>query len=89
MPSTERIADEILHLTALRGPDKSICPTEVARALDPTPGEGWRRQLDPVRQVAARLAADGRIDILRKGRPVDPASFKGVIRLRIRSTPED
>ncbi len=80
-----RIEAEILRLTAERGPDRSICPTEVARALMPGPGEAWRRQLDPVRRAAVRLAAAGLIDILRKGRPVDPASFKGVIRLRARA----
>jgi hypothetical protein len=38
-----------------------------------------------VRREAAALAREGRIDILRKGRPVDPATeIRGVIRLRIR-----
>jgi Protein of unknown function (DUF3253) len=30
-----------------------------------------------------QLAKEGRIEILRKGKPVDPDAFKGVIRLRI------
>ncbi|TPW04813.1 MAG: hypothetical protein FD124_2436 [Alphaproteobacteria bacterium] len=36
-----------------------------------------------VRDAAVRLAKAGRIVILRKGKPVDPENFKGVIRLRI------
>lgn len=72
----------ILQLTAQRGPDKSICPSEVARALRPD----WHALLPAVRQAAARLAAAGQIEILRHGRPVDPAAFKGVIRLRATRT---
>ncbi len=69
----------ILALTAQRGPAKSICPSEVARALRPD----WQSLLTEVRRVACRLAAAGQIDILRKGQVVAPAGVKGVIRLRL------
>ncbi len=75
-----RIEAEILRLTTDRGADKSICPSEVARAL----AADWRPLLGPVRRTAARLAGAGRIDVLRKGRRIDPADARGVIRLRIR-----
>jgi len=76
-----RIESEILQQVTARGPDVSICPSEVARALDPV---AWRPLLTPVRRAATRLAQTGRIEILRKGRPVDPnAEIKGVIRLRL------
>lgn len=75
---SERIEDEIVRQTAARGPDKSICPSEVARALDPD----WRPLMTAVRRAAARLSEAGRIEILRKGRPVPPADMRGVIRLR-------
>ena len=68
----------ILTLTAQRGPAKSICPSEVARALRPN----WQSLLSEVRRVAFRLAAAGQIDILRKGHVVASAGVKGVIRLR-------
>lgn len=68
----------ILQLTAQRGPDKSICPSEVARALRPD----WQALMPTIRQAATRLALAGHIEILRHGKPVDPAAFKGVIRLR-------
>ncbi len=81
-----RAAQVILALLAARGPDKSICPSEAARALaGEAAGEAWRGQLGLVRRVALRLAAEGRIDVLRKGKPVATADVKGVIRLRIKA----
>lgn len=75
----------LLGLVAARGPDKSVCPTEIARAFCAEPGpDAWRRHLTAVRRAAVRLAEAGRIDILRKGKPVPPAEARGVIRLRIR-----
>ena len=79
----EDIGDEveavILRLVDARGPDKSICPSEAARALDAV---GWRSRLGEVRSASVRLARAGRIDILRKGKPIDPGEMRGVIRLR-------
>ena len=80
----QSIEDTILALTAARGPDKSICPSEVARAVSPEGGGTWQSLLGPVRKSAVQLALAGRIDILRKGQPIDPRSMKGVIRLRTR-----
>jgi hypothetical protein len=37
--------------------------------------------MQPIRRVAVALAEQGRLVILRKGRPVDPRDFKGVYRL--------
>lgn len=78
--------DAILSLTAARGATSSICPSEAARAVD---SENWRKHMHAVRTAAARLAKDGRIVILRKGKPVDPDAFKGVIRLRIADSLHD
>ena len=74
-----RIEAAILRLTEACGADKSICPSEVARALDPE----WQKLSSAVRRAAIRLAEAGRIDILRKGKRVEPVGVKGVIRLRI------
>ncbi|HEV7265049.1 MAG TPA: DUF3253 domain-containing protein [Falsiroseomonas sp.] len=82
MTDQDAIAAEILRQTAAGGADKSICPSEVARALAPEE-EAWRRLLGPVRAAAIRLAREGRIEVLRKGKPADPAGeIRGVIRLR-------
>ena len=80
--SPEAIEAEILQRTAERGPGKSICPSEVARALAP---EKWQPLMGPIRKVAAKLATAGRIEILRKGKPIAPDAIHGVIRLRMAS----
>lgn len=74
----DRIEAVVLELTAQRGPDSSICPSEAARALD----ADWRPLLGAVRRAAISLAERGQIQILRKGKPVAPADVRGVIRLR-------
>ncbi len=72
------LADAILRLTAARGPDKSICPSEAARAVDP---QGWRALMPATRAEAAALAKAGRVRALQRGAPVDPARATGPIRL--------
>ncbi len=74
------IEARILELVTARGPAKSICPSEVVRNTGP----GWQSQLTAVRQAAVRLAITGQIEITRHGKPVDPTTIKGVIRLRCR-----
>ena len=76
---SDPLAEAILKLTAERGADKSICPSEAARAVD---AENWRRLMPHVRAAAVHLARTGQIEITRKGKPVDPDAFKGVYRLR-------
>ncbi len=82
-PDESQIAAEILRLTALRGPAKSICPSEVARALAGDVDGAWQPLMGPVRGVAQHLAREGRVEILRKGKPLPPEETpRGVIRLR-------
>ena len=72
----------ILRLAGQAGPAKSICPSEVARAM--APEDAWRPLMGPVRAEAVKLAQEGRLEILRHGKPLpDPATPRGVIRLRI------
>jgi hypothetical protein len=80
-----KIADEIIRQTEACGAGRSICPSDVARSLDPD----WRRLMTAVRRSAAQLAAAGRIDILRKGKPILPQDMRGVIRLRLRPAAAD
>jgi hypothetical protein len=82
--TTDPAEQAILDLVTERGPEKSICPTDAARKLaGDAAGMAWRSKLSPVRLAAMRLAKAGKIEILRKGKKIDPADAKGVIRLRI------
>lgn len=59
---------------------KSIEPSDVAKELQP---EQWQRMLPKVKATALGLMRQGRLTITKKGKAVDPSSFKGVIRLRL------
>jgi hypothetical protein len=69
----------IVDLLAHRAGGASICPSEAARAVG---GEDWRDLMEPARAAARRLQTDGRVVIQQGGRPVDPSTAKGPIRIR-------
>ena len=75
------IEERMLALLAERGPGKTLDPSEVARSLGGDRPEPWSPYMQPVRRVAVRLMKEGRLVVLRKGRPVDPDDFKGIYRL--------
>jgi len=83
------VAQAILALLAGGAPGASFSLMDAARAYADTrcrPKDGpelWRRYMNAVRQQAVHLARQGRIEILRRGAPVDPDDFKGVVRLRL------
>jgi hypothetical protein len=72
------IETAILELLRARGEHKTICPSEVARAVDPV---SWRERMPAVRAAAARLVESGVIVALQRGRLVDPLEARGPIRL--------
>ena len=73
----EVIRTAILRAVAERGAGKTVCPSEVARALDAE----WRALMPEVRRVAAELAAAGEIAVTQQGRKVDALKARGAIRL--------
>jgi hypothetical protein len=80
-PST--ISQTILNMATDRGMDKTICPSEVARALFPV---NWRKYMEEVRQAAIELQQEGKVSITQKGEPVDVEHIKGPIRIKIVSS---
>jgi hypothetical protein len=80
-PDASAIESALLRLIAERGPGKALDPSEVARALGGSHPDQWGPLMQPVRRVAVALAEQGRLVILRKGKPADPRDFKGVYRL--------
>jgi len=82
------VAEAILQ--TLAASDKPAISAEtVCQAIQThraRPGDGpqaWRKYMRAVKQQALHLARSGRIEILRKGKPVDPDDFKGVWRMRL------
>lgn len=76
-PDDRAIRAALLDLAIRRGRGKSLCPSEVARAL----AADWRPLMPEVRRVAAGMSE---VEAVQKGLPVDPQAAKGPIRLRLR-----
>jgi len=85
----------ILQLLGERQADgdrtKTICPSEAAKLVAGNPRNkshaarrDWEALMEPARAAARRLVAKGQIVITQHSRPVDPATAKGPIRLRLR-----
>ncbi len=72
--------DSILALLNERGPLKTICPSEVL----PSEFKQDKVMMEHVRRSARLLAAENRIVITQSGKVVDPVSFKGPIRLKLK-----
>jgi hypothetical protein len=80
-------ADRLLRA---RDYPKTICPSEVARALSTEElrllgAPGWRDCMDHVRSVVWQLREEGEVEVLQKGQVVDVAQLqdvRGPIRVR-------
>jgi hypothetical protein len=78
--SEQRLRDTILRMARDRGPSKSICPSDAARAVG---GETWRDLMDDARDAARALARDGEVVITQGDDVLDPdATWRGPIRIR-------
>jgi hypothetical protein len=76
----DKIQDTIIALATRRGADKTICPSEVARALF---SDNWRTYMVEVRNAAVNLHQQGRVAIVQKGVRIDVNHIKGPIRIKI------
>lgn len=73
----------ILSLARERGPDKTICPSDAARAVG---GQQWRDLMDDARAEARALARRGEVEISQRGEVLDPdAQWRGPVRIRATS----
>lgn len=88
-PRADPVVETILAVLGDLEPGGSASPMDVARAYAATrakpsdPPDVWRRYMNAVKQQMVYLARARRIEITRKGKPVDPNNFKGVVRLRL------
>ncbi|MBP2158631.1 MULTISPECIES: DUF3253 domain-containing protein [Asticcacaulis] len=77
---SSQIEETLLDLLSQVREGESISPNQVAKALD---AENWQRELPKVKAVAVGLARQGRLEFVRKGKPVSPDGLKGIYRLRL------
>ena len=83
--SHQRLCTAILELARERGPGKSICPSDAARAVG---GDDWRALMEQARDVTRELARAGAVEITQRGDVLDPdADWRGPVRIRIKRTP--
>lgn len=75
-----RAAATVDALLARRGPDRSICPSDVARVVG---GASWRRRMDGVRDVVRGLARDGAVVVTQRDEVLEPdGPWRGPVRIR-------
>jgi len=74
-------ATDVLRILAQGRAGTTMCPSDVARALDP---DGWRALMPAVRRAAFELVDAGEADVLQRGRVVDGRAARGAIRIRKR-----
>jgi hypothetical protein len=76
------VREAILRLLQERGMAKSICPSEVARALarDDT---AWRALMPFIRQVAFQMREAGEIRITQRGHDVGDGPLRGPVRFAL------
>ena len=78
--SKQEIKNRILTFTKKRGPEKSVCPSEVTKDLF---SDVWRDHVDDVRTAAGELQNQKLIKITQGGKEIRLDKAKGPIRLSI------
>ena len=73
-----RLRASMLELLARRAVTSTICPSDAARAVG---GPGWRSAMPLARDVAARLADDGVVEVRQHGERVDVRTARGPVRI--------
>lgn len=84
-----QIRDVMLLMAAESPSGRPIGPDAIARAIAGKDEKRWRRLMKPIKDEAVRLAKDGKVILLRKGKPADPdRSIRGLYRIRLRAEGE-
>ena len=73
--------DAILALLAARDPDKTICPSEAARAIG---GAAWRDAMPAAHKAARALVAEGLVELRQGGERREPDAIVGAYRIALR-----
>ena len=78
-PLDRALEEEILSQLRQAGRRATTTPEQVARAVRPS---DWANHTERTRQAARRLVAAGVVELLQKGRIVDPSTARGAIQIR-------
>lgn len=80
-PAVEEALAKLLRdaVAALPRAGATVGPDEIARRHD---ADHWKRWMEPVREVARRMAERGELEVVRHGKPVEGWPWRGVIRFR-------
>ena len=85
------IEPHLIRLLTTRESPKTICPSEVARALSPAELKSlntseWRDLMPAIREILWRMRDRGQVEILQKGTTIPPdmslEDIRGPIRAR-------
>lgn len=82
-PDAAALEAALLAAVEAAGPSVGVQPDAVARGLGGPHPDGWGPLMQPLRHAAVRLARQGRLVLLRKGRPVEPDELKGLYRVAL------
>lgn len=84
-PADRQLEDALMALLRQRARGATVCPSEAARAVNGTMGDGreWRELMEPARAAARRLVVAGEVEITQGGHVVDPSTARGPIRVRL------
>jgi hypothetical protein len=75
---TPRIEAAARSLLRHRGPDKTICPSDVARVVF---GEAFRARMQAVRAALFARVRVGELEVRQKGKVVQPDAARGPLRI--------
>ena len=84
------VAEAILSTLGAVSDDRGLAPDDIAREIAESrrkPSDGrdlYKRYRQAVKEQAIFLARQGRVEITRRGEPVDPNDFKGLWRVRLK-----
>ena len=76
----KRLRAAVLALAMHRAPDRTICPSDAARAVG---GARWRSAMEDARGVVRELAQSGEVEVTQGGVVLNPdAVWRGPVRIR-------